>query len=64
MGIFTKSIQEYMDIASVSYTPFGTNMQSQNEFRLQPNSLFARNFHWTRGVTLNHDKRRWVTGLG
>ena len=25
---------------------FGTNMQSQNEFHLQPNSLFARKLHW------------------
>ena len=31
---------------SKSYTPFGTKMQSQNEFHLQPNSLFARNLHW------------------
>ena len=28
-------------------------MQSQNEFDLHPNSLFARNLHWTRSVTLN-----------
>ena len=41
--------------------PFGTNMQSQNEFHLQTNSLFARNLHWTRGVTLNPGKRRWAT---
>ena len=39
---------------------FGT-MQSQNEFHLQPNSLFARTLHWTRGVTLNPCKRRWTT---
>ena len=39
-----------MNIAS--NTPFGTKIQSQNEFQLQPNSLFARNLHWTRGVTL------------
>ena len=31
----------------------------QNEFHLQPNSCFARNLRWTRGVTLNPGKRRW-----
>ena len=41
--------------------PFGTNMQSQNEFHLQTNSLFARNLDWTSGVTLNPGKRRLVT---
>ena len=41
--------------------PFGTNMQSQNEFHWQTNSLFARDLHWTSGVTLNPGKRRWVT---
>ena len=33
-----------MNISRVT-PPFGTNMQSQSEFHLQPNSLFARNFH-------------------
>jgi len=32
-------------------------MQSQNEFDLHPNSLFARNLNWTKGVTLNPCKR-------
>ena len=41
--------------------PFGTKRQSQNEFHLQPNSLFARNLHWTSSVTLNPCKRRWTT---
>ena len=40
--------------------PFGTNMQLQNEFHLQPS---ARNLHWTRDVTLYHDKRRWGNRL-
>ena len=37
---------------SKSYVPFGTKMQSQNEFPFA--TLFARNLHWscTRGVTL------------
>ena len=35
-------IHEY----SESYTPFWTKMQSQNEFHMQPNSLFARNLRW------------------
>jgi len=26
-------------------------MQSQNEVHLQSSSFFARNLHWTRGVT-------------
>ena len=30
-------------------------------FILQPNSLFTRHLHWTRGVTLNPCKRRWTT---
>ena len=34
-----------MNIATVPPS-FGTNMQSQNEFHLQPNSLFARKLHW------------------
>ena len=28
---------------------------------ISTNSLFARNLHWTRGVTLNPGKRRWAT---
>ena len=49
-----------MNIVRVT-TPFGTKMHSQNEFHLQPKSLFARKLHWTRGVTLNPCKRRWTT---
>ena len=41
-----------MNIARVPPTS-GTNMQSQNKFHLQHNSLFL---HWTSGVTLNHSK--------
>ena len=48
-------------IYSESYTPFGRKMQSQNEFHLQSNSLFTRNPHWTRGVTLNSCKTGWAT---
>ena len=49
-----------MNIVRVTFFPFETKMQSQNEFHLQPNSLFhlfAGNLHWTRGVTLNSCKR-------
>ena len=35
-------------------------MPSLNEFHLQPSSLFARNLHWTRDVTLKPCKRRWT----
>ena len=42
-------------------TPLGENMQFKNEFHLEPNSYFVRKLHWTRGVTLNHGKRRWAT---
>ena len=38
-----------MNIARVT-PPFGTKVQSKNEFHFQPNSLFVRNFHWTRAV--------------
>ena len=40
-----------MNIARVP-PPFGKNMQLQNEFHLQPSSLFVR----TRDVTLNYGK--------
>ena len=36
-----------MNIARVT-PPFGTKVQSQNEFHFQP--MFVRNFHWTRVV--------------
>ena len=55
------NIQSLSNKYSLSSTPFCSNMQLQNELHLQPRSLFARNFHWTRDVTLNHDKRRWAT---
>ena len=40
---------------------FGRNIQSQNEFNLQPNSSFATNLDWTKDVTVNHGKGRWAT---
>ena len=50
-------IHEY----SESYTLFWDKNAITNQFRLQPNSMFARNLHWTRGETLNLCKRRWTT---
>ena len=40
-----------MNIARVPL-PFGTNMQLQNEYHLQPSSVFARKLHRTRDVTM------------
>ena len=56
MNIF-QAIHEY----SKSLTPFGTNMQSQNEFHLQPNLLFARNLRWTMGVA---NPKPWKKEVG
>ena len=41
---------------SSTHALFSTNMHLQNEFRLQPNTCFARNLDWTKNVALNHGK--------
>ena len=40
---------------------FGQKCNHKMNFILQPNPLFARNLHWTWGVTRNPCKRRWTT---